>query len=967
MRPESLRSLFEHAMALLPEQRSHFVHGLIESEATKALLMRMLEQSPTPMDAPQEVQPNTERIQRSAVNLFTRPLNEIAEQLIPEILQTDWLGRQIGDFTLLSTLGSGGSAWVFKATREVAGVMQPVALKLFRRVLIDAPELHRFRRERQALTQLEHPNIARYIDGGVTPEGLAYIAMELVNGEFLTMQAQMQQWSLRQRLEAFAKVCSAVESAHQALIVHRDIKPSNVLVTEAGEVKLLDFGIAKFLSPTGQEVTETHNLLLTPGYAAPEQFNGGHITTQTDVYALGLLLSELLTNRKQARTVVSPSSLVRDKRKLAQQLSGDLDTIVLKASAEDPRDRYSHAAALAHDIQRHLDNEPILARRPRLPYVLGKFVRRHALACALVATTVVGISISVVIAWQQAHIARAQAQLAQSTQQFLIDVFRSAEPSSPGRDRASVAEVTERAIVELGSTNRLVPEARASLLIQLAAVLRGQGDIDRATQVLSELINELPSNQQALQAQAMIELVATHFAANRESEVAPFLDRLEEITATLATSQQVEVILLRSKWHDMMGHDVGVQYALASQAVDLCSTLEVADRSSARGGSIDVRFLHYAASHVRALSGFAIPVCDAALQIRVLLNHARMATPNGEFDVAIESYEKALGAARASFGERHILTGDILNSYAGTLRYMRRPSDAEPLAEAAVAIYRELLPEHHWRRIDALSTLGSVQSELNKFREAHDNQLQALTLSRSMSSAPSDGDYVLLSNLGFTAAALGRFAEARDYQAQALELSLADDQRSPSITAITRCRLGLAEAMTGDLARGLALCDEAIADLVNGDQMSQERVIEFMRDRGLILQWQHRYTESLHAIEDSLNRFDRVSRRKSPPERFRLVAGLINAKWLAGELENPEESLLRTIAQAGEFNIRPGLRIDLYLSLAEAIQRRLGKAAARNDPAWVDAMEHVDQLGQQVALLPFQEDRKVALNKPPQV
>ena len=220
---------------------------------------------------------------------------------IGDIPATTPPGSRIGPFEIVRVIGEGGSSTVFEARRDVEGASQRVALKLLRQNLLSPEARRRFGREQRALIHLQHPNIARMVEGGITPDGLAYIALELVDGVPLTDFARANALGVRERLQMFATVCRAVDAAHRALIVHRDIKPSNVLVTADGEVKLLDFGIAKLLADeTGPEATVLP--AFTPAYAAPEQVTGDTITTATDVYALGVVLEELLTGeRRQVR------------------------------------------------------------------------------------------------------------------------------------------------------------------------------------------------------------------------------------------------------------------------------------------------------------------------------------------------------------------------------------------------------------------------------------------------------------------------------------------------------------------------------------------------------------------------------------------------------------------------------------------------------------------------------------------
>ena len=339
-------------------------------------------------------------------------------------------GSRIGAFEVVGVLGEGGYSTVLHARRNIAGATQDVALKLLRHSL-HSPEAHRqFRREQQALIALRHPNIARLIEGGVSDAGQAYIALELVRGTDIVEHVRSRALDMRARLRLFVVACRAVDAAHRALIVHRDIKPSNVFVADDGEVKLLDFGIAKLLE-TDVEVTRTAVPAFTPAYAAPEQRSGGAITTATDVYALGVLLGELLTGERvndgSGRTPSSrvgsatgesaPSPVTR------RQLRGDLDTIVMKALADEPERRYSSAGTFADDIERLLAGQPVVAHPPSRWYRTRKFVARHKGGVAGTLVLVLGILSALGVAVWQANVARREAARAHAENRFIAGLF----------------------------------------------------------------------------------------------------------------------------------------------------------------------------------------------------------------------------------------------------------------------------------------------------------------------------------------------------------------------------------------------------------------------------------------------------------------------------------------------------------------------------------------------------------------
>jgi tetratricopeptide (TPR) repeat protein len=342
-----------------------------------------------------------------AGDLIAGIVGAAAVRVAPE---STWIGRRLGPYRIVREIGRGGMGLVFEAVRDDAEYQMRVALKV-------APWWHdtpavrdRFRHERQMLAALEHPNIARFLDGG-TEAGVPYFVMEYVEGRLITQFCDDERLSLRQRLALFRLVCQAVHFAHEHLIVHRDLKPANILVADNGAPKLLDFGIAKLIDPVADPSATTGEAIWTPDYTSPEQVRGHSVTTRTDVYSLGLILYELLTGaRAQIADPSSPLALDRsiceitpappsERARLggdhdrSRQLRGDLDTIVMMAIRKEPEGRYGSAAALADDLDRYLDGRPVAARPSTVGYRVGKFLRRNK--AGTVAAALVGLSVAV--------------------------------------------------------------------------------------------------------------------------------------------------------------------------------------------------------------------------------------------------------------------------------------------------------------------------------------------------------------------------------------------------------------------------------------------------------------------------------------------------------------------------------------------------------------------------------------------
>ncbi len=343
------------------------------------------------------------------------------------------VGQLVGDYRILHPIGRGGMGAVYLAERADREFEKNVAIKILKRGTDTDEVLRRFRRERQILAQLAHPNIAHLLDAGTTEDGLPYFAMEYVQGTPITDFCDARNLSVSARLELFLKVCAAVQFAHRNLIVHRDIKPGNIFVTEDGEPKLLDFGIAKLLTPEAADtqLTMQDRQRLTPGYASPEQVRGEPVTTASDVYSLGALLYELLTARTPHRfssphptetemlRVISEGELpaassAAQKPDMRRKLRGDLDNILASALRKEPERRYSGVAAFAEDIRRFLEGRTVRAHRDTFGYRTSKFVRRNRLAVAAAALVFLALVVGLGVAAWQAQIAAAQAKVARA-------------------------------------------------------------------------------------------------------------------------------------------------------------------------------------------------------------------------------------------------------------------------------------------------------------------------------------------------------------------------------------------------------------------------------------------------------------------------------------------------------------------------------------------------------------------------
>lgn len=400
------------------------------------------------------------------------------EQSVWDLVDTadaKWERVLIGPYRVVRQLGHGGMGTVFLAAREDAEFEQRVAIKLVRRGAGGESLLQRFRQERQILAALEHPNIARLLDGGTTSGGVPYLVMEYVEGTPIDDYCREHALSIEARLRLFLPLCDAVQHAHRSLVIHRDIKPANVLVTADGVPKLLDFGIAKL---TSAQTEGTVTRLMTPDYASPEQLAGKLVTTATDVYSLGLLLFELLTGKRAfdgiertGETEPPRASSVSGLR----ALRGDLDRILLVALDPDPNRRYASVEKFADDVRRHLDGHPVAARGASLGYRTAKFVRRNKLFVAAAALSIVVAVVAFLAVLQQKRIAERRFEQVRSLAHAVVFDLHDAIARLPGSTSARELLVRHA----LGYLDALATESARNtpLQMELAGAYERVGDV----------------------------------------------------------------------------------------------------------------------------------------------------------------------------------------------------------------------------------------------------------------------------------------------------------------------------------------------------------------------------------------------------------------------------------------------------------------------------------------------------------
>jgi serine/threonine protein kinase len=446
-------------------------------------------------------------LRHRALRIFTAvSLDEVPA--ITSLPEDSAVGGKIGPYTLLRHLGTGGTGAVYLVERMAGGALQRPALKVLAPHSVGQAFVERFHREQHILATLDHPNITRMLDAGLTERGQPYLVMEYVDGLHLDDYCDMHKMGIAERLQLFLHVCDAVAYAHRNLVVHLDLKPSNILVTADGTVKLLDFGTSKQIQPDSRLTT---TVMATPAYASPEQLRNEAVTTSCDIYALGGVLFELLAgsrpgSRASAAAMIEraileqepdrlPAAVTREaaekcglsEGRLRQMLTGDLATIVQKCLRPRPRDRYPSVDLFASDIQRYLTGRPVLARPQTTLYWLGKFVRRNRAAVTAAALVLLALIATVAYAgWRQEQAVR-EGQRALRMQTFMYRLFKLANSSYTGKQEFTVPEFLELGVKLLPDYIKNPADLREAQM-SLAESMYENGDTESAQKVFAGII-----------------------------------------------------------------------------------------------------------------------------------------------------------------------------------------------------------------------------------------------------------------------------------------------------------------------------------------------------------------------------------------------------------------------------------------------------------------------------------------------
>ena len=737
---------------------------------------------------------------------------------------------RIGAWKIIRPLGAGGMGRVFLAERADGEYEQQVALKIIRGEFTSDAAIARFLAERRILARLDHRGIASLVDGGVDEHGRPWFAMQYVDGGTLPDYCTQHGLGIDARLQLMIGVCKAVAYAHRQLVVHCDLKPSNVLVDANGQPRLLDFGIARLLGADSASLA-TQTYALTPGYAAPEQLAGRPVSVATDVYALGVMLYEVLVGSRPNYSngadpkhevthassdpplpsrAASPASPVP-----ARRLRGDLDLIAATALRHDPARRYADASKLAEDLRRHLDGFPLRARRASTIERTRKFIGRHRMAVGLSALAIAALLVTTTFALNRSLVARHEAANAIAVRDFLVSIFRSADPRA-GKGGIDTRILIDRGSAGLDASLKTQPELASSfaevlghVYLQLAAYDEAQTMFDRA-----------------------LALTGERYGAD-SAQNAPILRALAQTLAERNHLDDAKRMLARASAIDEHQHGTDSPEAIADSAL--------AANMAQRGGDLDRArgLIDDTISRARALK----PV-DQSQLANYLNRRANIEETSGALEDAEHDTREALDLFRRQNGEESLDVAENLINL-GVLA-MRRgdASHAEPIFRQGLATYRRLLPAEHPLIADAMTNLARSLDREGKPDQAEPIYIDALAVQRHLFGDVHADVATTLNNLAVLYVGRGDYVKARTMMQQVVDVWTQLAGAAHPLALASRGNLGVIEREQGDYAAARITLQSALDDY-RKQPASAARQAYCLDQLGILLRYEGKPLEAL--------------------------------------------------------------------------------------------------------------------------
>jgi serine/threonine protein kinase/tetratricopeptide (TPR) repeat protein len=693
-------------------------------------------------------------------------------------------GKKVGAYRIVREIGQGGMAVVYLGERDDQNYRKQVAIKMVKPGIDTEQILHRFRNERQTLAALDHANIVKLLDGGSSEDGLPYLVMEHVEGLPIDQYCDHNKLSIDDRLRLFRQVCSAVQYAHENLVIHRDLKPGNILIAKGGVPRLLDFGIAKLLNPECFQaplVTRTDWHPMTPEYASPEQIRGQAITTASDVYSLGVLLFELLTGHRPYRTTSQsllemerlvceteperPSAVVQASQtkvktardgaesmstqcglqpaELQRRLRGDLDTITMKAIEKDPSRRYATASELSADIGRHLSHEPVLARPASAMYRAGKYIRRHPVGVTVAAGVVLLLAgFAVMQTFQLRRITR-ERDRANWVTGFMEGMFKVSDPSESRGTSITAREILDKASKDIDTQSAQDPELQAQMMQVMGNVYRDLGLFPRA-QSLFERSAEIrrrvlgPENVDTLRS---IDDLA--WILNQEGHAAD-AEKLQR--QAVATRRRV-----------FGAQNLDTLKSISNLAWTLDREGNYAEAEKLEREVLDIR--------QRVLK-----IGDDRETTWTMGNLAATLGHEGHYVEAERLKRETLDMRRRILGPEHQETLTAMNNLAATFQQEGRYAEAEKLQRETLNLQRRILGPEHPDTLRSINNLAYTLVMEGHLAEAEPLQREALGTKQRVLGPEHQDTLWAVQSLAWTLQLEGHFSEAENLQRQTLEI-----------------------------------------------------------------------------------------------------------------------------------------------------------------------------------------------------
>ncbi len=862
MNPErwqKIEFLFEEALKLSPSQREEF----LKKECGNDL----------------ELYDEVASLLNEDSNIHNLLNDDLSSSVsIPE--EINYEGKIIGSYRIINKIAAGGMGSVFLAERSDGQFEQKVALKLIKQGLNSIEIIKRFQAERQILARLQHPNIARLLDGGLTDDGSPYFTLEYVEGEPIDKYCDSHTLTIDERLKLFTKVCSAVHYAHQNLVIHRDLKPGNILITKDGNVKLLDFGIAKVFTEDDKTemtmMTRTGLFVMTPEYAAPEQIKGETVTTATDVYSLGLILYQLLTGSfpYEIKSITplelekaicntnpdKPSTLVTktfkssendsievfDKRKieadkLRKKLLGDLDNICLMALRKEPDRRYSSAEQLKEDIENYLNDLPVFAHPPTIKYLAGKFIQRHKISLA--AATIAVLLIAVLTTFyfiqlkEERDKARLEALKSARVSEFMQDIFKVSDPSQSRGQTITARELLERGAEKIENELNDQPDVKATMLEVIGRVYVRLGLYDEARPMLE---NSLKIRKE-LFGDDNIETSKSLSALGELSNLTGEYEKAEELLNKAITIQNADLPLDDVEKVKAL-NELGTNYSVTGQFDKSDSVfkmiLDIYDRNNIKQDEILFTVInnlalsmHEAGNYNEADSLYYIAYENQKKFYKdkphpematTTYNYAQLLRDRGKLDEAEKMFKESLAMDKLINGPEHPDVAYSLQGLASVYRIKGNYNESEKLYLESLRIRKKFLGNDHPEVGYSLTNLSLLYVAMKKYDEAEKYLNEALLIQKKINGEEHRSVTNIYERLGEVNYERGNFVKAEKLYNKALKINfkiLGDKHYAYTSDLVN---LSKVKAAMKDYDTAIILCKKGIelAEAIEGKESS---------------------------------------------------------------------------------------------------------------------------------------------------